>query len=193
MKKYLFWILRILIFLIAFLFALWIFMPWREVGSSLMSFGHGILLRNGMRMNYSDVTGEADGFNVNNLSLEGMMNISFNSVRIRPKIIESVLSFGGVCDIEFTGCNILMGQKFNIGDGRLLLTAWPKEIFLGDLSTTGDIKINGYLSINLSNMKIGRADASLTVPENIASGFNVLKNFLPLEQDKNGQWYLRRK
>ena len=77
------------------------------------------------------------------------------------------------------------------GDGGFLLTA-GNEIVLEDLHTNGDFSLDGYITIDTSNMKIGRAEAKLKVPEEFSQNMNMIRNFLPVVQE-GGTWYIRRK
>ena len=86
MKRLVINIVKILLLLTGFLYALWVFMPYREMGKLAMSIAHSQLEKRGMRLAYSDVTGEKDGFTVNNLALNGAVNLSFSSITIRPRI-----------------------------------------------------------------------------------------------------------
>ena len=121
---------KILIFLIGFIFAVYHFADWRSIGKFAVSMAHSRLERNGMRMGYSDVSGEEDGFTIDNLTLNGAANVSFGSITIRPRIIPSILSMSAVCDINFRNCSVRLGQSMNFGDGRVLLTAGRNEILL---------------------------------------------------------------
>lgn len=183
---------KILIFLTGFIFSVYYFTDWRTLGKFAVSVAHSQLERTGMRMEYSDVSGESDGFTVNNLRLNGAANISFGSITIRPRIIPSILSMAGVCDINFKNCSIRLGQSMNFGDGRFLLTASRGGILLENLMTNGDFSLNGYMSIDTANMKIGQADARIDVPESFAGNMGMLQNFLPLVQEGD-RWYLRRR
>ena len=192
MKRLVINIVKILLLLTGFLYALWVFMPYREVGKLAMSIAHSQLERRGMRLAYSDVTGEQDGFTVNNLALNGAVNLSFSSITIRPRILSSILSLGLVSNISFIGLNIQVGQVMNFGDGGFLLTAGLGGILLEQLRTNGDFALNGYLSIDPARMRIGRAEARLNVPEEFEKNLDMMKNFLPLVKE-GGRWYLRRK
>ncbi|MBQ6774269.1 MAG: hypothetical protein IJP48_09450 [Synergistaceae bacterium] len=192
MKRLILNIIKIFLLLTGFIYALWVFMPYREVGKLAMSLAHSQLEKRGMRLAYSDVTGEEDGFTVNNLALNGTVNLSFSSITIRPRILSSILSLGLVSNISFKGLNIQVGQVMNFGDGRVLLTAGLNGILFEQLRTNGDFALNGYLTIDTSRMKIGRAEARLNVPEEFNRNMEMLKNFLPLVKE-GGRWYLRRK
>ena len=191
MKKSLIAVTRILLFILGFSVALYMFIPWREAGKFAMSAAHTMLQRRGMRLNYSDVSGSDGGFTVHNLTLSGMADISLSSVTLKPEIIASILSLSPVCDITFKGGNVRLGQTMNFGDGGFLLTA-GNEILLENLRTNGDFRLNGYMTVNPSAMRIGRAEARLDVPETFAQGMSMMKNFLPLVQEGD-QWYLRRR
>ena len=73
-----------------------------------------------------------------------------------------------------------------------MLTAGRNEILLEQLRTNGDFAVNGYITFSPANMRIGRSDAQLNVPEEFANNLNMLRNFLPLVQEGD-RWYLRRK
>ncbi|MBQ4470565.1 MAG: hypothetical protein IJQ56_11515 [Synergistaceae bacterium] len=192
MKRLVINIVKILLLLTGFLYALWVFMPYREMGKLAMSIAHSQLEKRGMRLAYSDVTGENDGFTVNNLALNGAVNLSFSSITIRPRILSSILSLGLVSNISFKGLNIQVGQVMNFGDGGFLLTAGLGGILLEQLRTNGDFALNGYLSLDLAKMRIARAEARLNVPEEFEKNLETMKNFLPLVKE-GGRWYLRRK
>ena len=187
---------RVLIFLIGFIFAVYYFMDWRSLGKFAVSMAHSQLERNGMHMEYSDVSGEEDGFTVHNLMLSSMANISFSSVTIRPRIIPSILSVALVCDINFRNCNVRLGMTANFGDGRVLLTAGRNEILLENVRTNGDFSLNGYMSLDTVRMRPGRADARLDVPESFAGNMGIVQdlmrrmNFPPLVQEGD-RWYIR--
>ncbi|MBQ7592983.1 MAG: hypothetical protein IJU48_01365 [Synergistaceae bacterium] len=191
MKRSLINIFKILLFIIGFLYALYAFMEWQEVGKFAMSTAHSYLARQGMRVNYSDVSGVSDGFTVHNLTLSGMVNISFNSVTIRPRFLASVMNLAPTAEISFKGGSVQIGQVINFGDGGFTLIARPSEIMLDQLRTNGEFGINGYMSINTASMKIGRANARLNVPEEFLPNMEMMMNFLPLMR-AGDTWYLQR-
>lgn len=191
MKRSLINIFKILLFIIGFFYALYAFMEWQEVGRFAMSTAHSYLARQGMRVNYSDVSGVSDGFTVHNLTLSGMANVSFNSVTIRPRFLASVMNLAPTAEISFKGGSVQIGQIINFGDGGFTLIARPSEIMLDQLRTNGEFGINGYMSINTANMRIGRANAKLNVPEEFLPNMEMMMNFLPLMRAGN-QWFLSR-
>ena len=191
MKSSLIKIIKIFLFIIAFCYAVYIFLPWDTLGRLAMSMAHNRLERQGIRLNYTDVTGEDGGFTVNNFSLNGAANISLNSITIKPQLLASVLSFAPVCEINFTGAGVRLGQVLNFGDGGFLLTAGREIILLENLKTNGDFALNGFLSFNLSTMKLGRSEARLDVPESFNQNMPMLQSFLPITQEGD-RWHLRR-
>ena len=191
MKKSLIKLIKFLLFITAFFYAVYIFLPWDSLGRFAMSMAHNRLERQGMRLNYTDVAGEEGGFTVNNLTLNGAVNLSLSSVTIKPQLLASVLSLAPVCEITFTGAGVRLGQTLNFGDGGFLLTAGRYEILLENLKTNGDFALNGFVTLNLVTMKLGRSDARLDVPENFAKNMGMLQSFLPIVQE-GGRWHLRR-
>lgn len=191
MKRTLLTVTKIIFFTATFIFALYIFLPWREAGKFAISTAQTQLQKRGMRLNYSDVSGEEDGFTVHNLTVSGMSDISLSSITIKPQILTSILTLSPVCRITFKGASVRLGFSMGFGDGGFLLTA-GNEIVLEDLHTNGDFSLDGYITIDTSNMKIGRAEAKLKVPEEFLQNMNMIRNFLPVVQE-GGTWYIRRK
>ena len=191
MKRLLANTLKILLFIIGFACAVWYFMPWGEAGKFIMSAAHSQLERMGMRVSYSDISGEADGFTVHNLALNGMANFKFSSITLRPRPAVSLLSLALVCDISFKGGSAQLGQVINLGDGGVTVTAWRSEIMLENLHTNGEFGLNGWMTIDRQAMRIARADARLSVPDTFAQNMGLLRNFLPVVQEGD-RWYLRR-
>ena len=182
---------KILLFIAGFCAAIWYFLPWAEIGRFAMSAASGQLSSRGMRIGWSDVSGEQDGFTVYNLTINGMANFTFSSVTLRPRIAASVLRLSPVCDVSFRGGNVQLGQVMNFGDGGVLITAGRSEVLLENLRTNGDFAINGYMTVNPSTMRITRADARLNVPDAFSQNLGMMMNFLPLVQEGDN-WYLRR-
>ena len=191
MKRFMTRFASVIIFILGIILALGIFFPWGEAGKFALNLGYSQLGRMGMSLSYSDVVGEDDGFTVNNVRISGMTDISLSSLTIRPRFWASILSLGLVCDVEFKGCNIRLGQNMNVGDGGFLLTVKAPQILLEELRTNGEFSLNGYITLDSSTMKISHAEARLTVPESFSQNMGVLRNFLPLVQE-GGRWYLRR-
>ncbi len=191
MKRSIINTLKILLFIVGFVCALWYFMPWRETGKIIMYAAQARLERMGMRVSYSDVSGESDGFTVHNLALNGVANFKFSSITLRPRPAVSLLSLAPVCDISFKGGSAQLGQVLNFGDGGVTVTAGRSEVMLENLRTNGEFGLNGWMTIDPQSMKIGRADARLTVPDSFAQNMSLLQSFLPLTR-VGDRWYLRR-
>lgn len=191
MKRSIVNIVKILLLITGFVWSLWLFMPWAEVGKFAVNVAYSQLSRHGMRLGYSDISGVDDGFVIHNLTLGGVVNLSFGSLTIRPQVLTSMLSIAPVCDINFTDGSIQFGQVMKFGDGGVLLTAGRNEILLENLHTNGDFAINGYMTLDLVNTRIGSTNARLDVPADFDGSLDMMRNFLPLEQDGD-TWYLRR-
>ncbi|MBR1673033.1 MAG: hypothetical protein IJ702_08900, partial [Fretibacterium sp.] len=184
-------LLKTALLIAGFCAALWVFMPWREAGMAALSLGASGLEGKGMRLDFSDVEGEEGGFTVNGLSVGGFVNFSFASLTLRPQLLASLMSLAPVCEMEFRGGSMMMGQKMNLGDGGFLLTAAPSEVLLEGLHADGDFVLEGFLTIDPARMKIGRAEAEMKVPASFEGNMDTLKNFLPLVKEGN-RWFLRR-
>ncbi|MCR4819474.1 MAG: hypothetical protein K5841_11010 [Fretibacterium sp.] len=192
MKRTFLFILRTLLLLVGFCAALWVFLPWREVGTAAVSLGGGLLEKQGIRLNCLDVEGVEGGFTINGLSVRGFVNLSFASVTLRPQLLASLMSLTPVCEVAFRGGSMTMGQKLILGDGGFLLTASPNEVLLEGLHSDGDFALDGFLAIDPARMKIRRAETAVRVPPSFEENMNTLRSFLPLVKEGNGNWFLRR-
>ena len=149
-------------------------------------------IEQGMRLGFSGVDAVEGGFAVRDLSLGGLLNVSFQMLILRPQPLMSVLNLAPACEVEFQGGVVTMGQPLSLGDGSFLLTASPREVLLERLRTNGDFALQGFLTVDLNSMKIGRAEAALRVPASFEGNMGTLQNFLPLVREGNGNWFLRR-
>lgn len=188
MKKTLTLTAKIIIFLIGFIFAVYHFTDWRSIGKFAVSAAHSRI----EGLSYSDLSGEADSFTVNNVTLNGIANITSSAITIRPRILSSILSLSAVCDIDFKGLSVRFGQSLNFGDGSVLITLTRNEILLENLRTNGEFALNGYMSIDTQNMNILKADTMISVPESFSANMGMLQRFMPLVQEGD-RWYIRRR
>ena len=133
-----------------------------------------------------------DGFSVKDVTLSGFTRFSCASMTLRPDLLASLALLAPVCEVAFSRGSLTMGQPMAFGDGRFLLTASPTEVSFEELRTDGDFRIRGFLTLDLGRMKIGRAEAELLVPEAFEENMETLRNFLPLEKEGDGRWFLRR-
>lgn len=192
MMKFLKFIAALVLFVCGFFASVWHFLPWREVGAASMSVAASQLERRGMRISYSEVEDADGGFTVRDLSIGGFVSLSLESVTITPQLGASVMALAPMCSVSFKGGSMTMGQVMDLGSGRFLLTAGMNEIMLENIRTNGDFALNGFMSVIPSTMRIGRAEASLRIPESFESNMETLTNFLPLVREGNGNWFLRR-
>ena len=184
--------LRALILLVGFLAALWAFMPWREVGSFAMALAASRMERQGMTLTYSGVEDVRGGFSVKDVTLSGFTRVACDSLTLRPGLLASLAALAPVCEVSFTKGSLTMGQPMIFGDGGFVVTASPHEVLFEGLRTDGDFRIRGFMTIDPDRMKIGRAEAELLVPEAFEDNMETLRNFLPLEKEGDGRWFLRR-
>ena len=191
MKKTVLYIFSGIIFLSCLILSSWYFLDWTQIGTAAMNAAYSQASSRGMRLSYTDIAGTDGGFAVNNLSMSGMVNIRFGTIIIRPKILASIISLSGVCDIEFRDAQLQLGRTMKLGSGAFLMTYAPPEIIMENMRSDGEISIDGSMSVNTQAMRITRASARLGVPEEISPALAAMKNFLPLVQE-GGNWYLRR-
>ncbi|MDR1649879.1 MAG: hypothetical protein LBR71_06420 [Synergistaceae bacterium] len=193
-----------LVFLAGAAAAVWIFMPWKQVGEGALLFVSRRLPPSSP-LSYSTVKSVPGGFSVENLGvsrLAGMADVSCRTLTVVPDLVGSLLNLAPTCRVTFLGASLeeiavtplkkLPG--IGLGDGRVTVVAGGREIFLDGLRTGGELAMNGILLFNPSTMRIVRSDVALNVRsepfENEVLPF--LKNMLPLRREAPGNWRLFR-
>ena len=190
-------VLKGLIFFAAFMAAVWIFMPWKQVGEFALNIAEEELGKRGMSLSYGSVEKAKSGFRVNNLTIDGLMKFSFDSFTFEPSAVESLLNTGPTAHISFRRGEVAAKPPLRLvpmafGNGRAAAVVTPGEIVIEDLFTDGEFAISGVLTIDLTEMRIGRADAPIRVADAIESNMQSFSLLLPLEQEGPGNWRLRR-
>ena len=191
MKKTVLYIFSGIIFLSCLAVSSWYFLDWTQIGTAAINYAYSQASSRGMRLSYTDMAGVEGGFAVNNLSMSGMVNIRFGTIIIRPKILTSIISLSGVCDIEFRDAQLQLGRTMKLGNGSCMLTLSPPEIIMENIRTAGELSVEGSVSFNPQAMRITRASARVVVPEELSPALEAMRNFLPLVHE-GGNWYLRR-
>ena len=186
-------LLKGLLFLVGILIAAWIFMPWKQVGEYSLSLAARPLGARGASLVYSTVETADAGFTVNDLSFaQGFFKFSFKSLTFRPNLLGTLLNIAPTCDVSFTGWEMKMSPPIRFGNGNFTAILTPQEVFLDRLRTDGDFAIAGFVGVDLTKMKISRAEAAIKVTEPIEPAMDFLKGELPLIKDGPGRWFLRR-
>jgi len=197
--------LKILLFLVGMLLMVWIFMPWRQVGET-------VLLSASRRLpvpttiTYTTIGNARNGFVVNNLevrNLMGMVDMYFSSLTITPDVTASLLGMAPASLVSFTGMvigDIAVTPLRKLpgvapGNGRVAVSVNRQGIFLDSLRSDGELSANGSLLIDTSEMRILWADMAMDVrneafEENLSIVASV--SGLPLHQESPGRWTLRR-
>ena len=204
MKKILKFFLKGLLFIAGFAVAAWIFMPWKQVGEGALLWGSA-RLQAPSSLTYSTVKGTSGGFVIEDLKamrVNGLADITFRTLSVRPSLLATLANMAPTCRISFTGNAI--GEiavtplkkipGIAVGNGRFSVSAGRKEILLDDLRSDGDLAMNGALLLDLAAERpIRWADVALNVKsEAFEKELPALQNFLPLQQEAPGRWYLRR-
>jgi hypothetical protein len=192
------------VFLAGMAAAVWIFMPWKQVGERALLVVSRRLSAPAS-LSYSTVKSVPGGFAAENLGISrlgGVADVSCRTLTVVPDLAASLLNFAPTCRVAFTGAALeevsvtpvkkLPGIGF--GDGRVAVTAGRGEIFLDALRSNGELSMNGILLFDLSKMRIIRADVALNVRSEPFENdvFPFLKNLLPLRQEAPGNWRLFR-
>lgn len=195
--------LKVLLFAAGLLLAGWFFMPWRQVGEAVLLSASNHLPEPAY-LSYSTVRSTAGGFVVNDLeirNLMGMVNVFFSSVTIIPDVGTSLLSMAPTCRITFTGAvigDIAVTPFSKIpsvapGNGRAVVSINRQGVFLDGLRSVGELSTSGSLLINLSGMEILWADVAIDIDsETFEEYMPHLALILPLQQESQGRWFLRR-
>lgn len=179
---------RAVVFTIALIIGIIVYFPKEEAARSALSFAAEHL--RGTRIEWTDIAA-ADGILVQNLRVNGSINVQFSSAEFIVMIIDSIKSLAPTVHVNFKGCSVQIGTTWSLGDGRVKVSVGREGITLTDLRTNGDIALNGSMTVNPSTQKITSANVRVSVPAELEQHLNMLSSFLPLVND-GGRWYLRR-
>jgi hypothetical protein len=198
-------LLKGLLFVIGIGVAAWVFMPWKQVGESVLLLA-GERLTSPSSVVYSSIGSVPGGFVVEDLNvrrLMGMTDISFRTLTIVPDIAASLMNMAPTCRISFTGSEMgeitVLRKKIPgivFGNGRVAISFNRQGILLEELRSDGDLSMNGSFLISPSaDPIIGWASVTLNVKsEPFEQELPSLQTALglPLQQDAPGRWFLRR-
>lgn len=184
-------LIRTALFVCAFLSSAWHFLDWRSAGQLIMSTASSRLASSGTRIAWSDVTGTDGGFTVHNLAVQGAADAAFQSLTIRPQLLQSLLNMAASCSLSFTGGRARLGMTVDFGNGGVEASVSPSAVELSDIHTDGEFSLTGWLALSPQAMRITNADALVRVPSAMEGNMSLLQSFLPLVNE-GGSWYLRR-
>ncbi|NLL36346.1 MAG: hypothetical protein GX256_02345 [Fretibacterium sp.] len=185
-------LLKTLLLLTAFCVSSWFFMPWRQVGTAVLTEARRHLETRGAELSFAGVEAVSGGFQVRNLNLSSFARFSFRTLTLKPHLLDSLLVLTPVCSVTFEGAEAVMGQPMSLGDGGATVTLGPDSVLLEGLRSNGEFSLNGFLAIDPGAMRIARANAAVRVPQSFEENMEALQAFLPLVREGSGRWFLRR-
>jgi hypothetical protein len=195
-------LLQGLLFITGAVLAVWFFMPWKQVGESLLLAAGR---RSGVPVVYSSVESAPGGFVVENLEIQkfrGMVDGSAGTLTVVPDLWASLVNMAPTCRISFTGSvlDVTVALKkipgIVIGSGRVVVSLSAQGVLLDRLRSDGDLSMAGALFISPSApLPIRWADVTIDVKsDSLEQELSAVAelNLLPLEQESPGRWHLRR-
>jgi hypothetical protein len=196
-------LLKGLLFVAGVGLAAWFFMPWKQVGESLLL---AAVRRLQLPVTYSSVGNVPGGFAVEDLDVRkfmGAIDCSVGTLTIVPDPTASLLNMAPTCRISFTG-GVLGSSLIKkipavvIGSGRAAVSLGSRGVLLEGLRSDGDLSMNGALFISVSTPPpIRWAEVTIDVKselleQELSSVEDILKSYLPLQRESSGRWLLRR-
>ena len=198
--------LKTLLFLVGVLMAVWIFLPWKQVGEYALA-AAGRRLETPASITWAAVSNVPGGFVIEDLKaqrLMGMGDVSFRTVTVVPDLMASLLRMSPTCQISFTGNTVgeiavtplkkIPGVA--LGNGSFIVSFSDQGILLDDVRSDGEIAMRGSLLLSPSSERlIGWAEVALDIKsEPFEKELPSLQMSLglPLQQDAPGRWFLRR-
>ena len=199
-------LIKTLLFLVGLLVAVWIFLPWKQVGEYALV-AAGRRLETPASITWAAVNNVPGGFVIEDLKaqrLMGMVDVSFSTLTVVPDMIASLLNMSPTCRISFTGNTVseiavtplkkIPGIVLN--NGHTIVSLNDQGILLDEVYSDGEISMRGSLLLSPSGERlIGWADVALDIKsEPFEKELPSLQMSLglPLQQDVPGRWFLRR-
>ena len=198
--------LKTLLFLVGVLMAVWIFLPWKQVGEYALV-AAGRRLETPASITWAAVNNVPGGFVIEDLKaqkLMGMGDVSFRTVTVVPDMMPSLLRMSPTCRISFTDNTVseiavtplkkIPGVA--LGNGSFTVSFSDQGILLDEVRSDGEIAMRGSLLLSPSSERlIGWAEVALDIKsEPFEKELPSLQMSLglPLQQDAPGRWFLRR-
>ena len=198
--------LKTLLFLVGVLMAVWIFLPWKQVGEYALA-AAGRRLETPASITWGTVNNVPGGFVIEDLKaqrLMGMGDVSFRTVTVVPDLMASLLGMSPTCQISFTDNTVseiavtplkkIPGVA--LGNGSFIVSFSDQGILLDEVRSDGEIAMRGSLLLSPSSERlIGWAEVALDIKsEPFEKELPSLQMSLglPLQQDAPGRWFLRR-
>ncbi len=117
------------------------------------------------------------------------------SVTITPLFIQSLLTASFKAKVRFESLVLNLPMP---GQAPLTFTTFsttarlrPSSLTLEEVRATGDLHLNGDLSVNLQTRKIEEAEMAISGER--SDLLELAKTILPLSKEPSGDWILRRK
>ncbi|MDR1741298.1 MAG: hypothetical protein LBR38_05555 [Synergistaceae bacterium] len=193
-------ILKGLLFLAGVCAAAWFFMPWRQIGESVI-----IRASKTATVSYSSVKDASGGFEVRGLKLQrlaGMADVSCESLTVRLDPTASLLSLAPTFHLSFTGAAVgdisMLAKKMpgvSFGDGRAEVSVGLGGILIDGIRSNGDLSLSGLMLLNMGAPRpIVRAEVSMNVKDEAfeTDTLSNLGKMLPITQESPGHWVMRR-
>lgn len=179
---------------------IFIFFPWRTLGSSLFALAAREAASRGVYLTAS--SSDVSGIFSKTFSYSGVgadlpaARLSVRELSVAPDILSSLFS-------EEKSARLTVGRgslvpvtrqavEWNRGEADVRVT--PRAVILDNISFTGPSSISGSAEISLGSMRIARARLLVRVPPELDRMLEMLKtaNMLPLKKIKDGEWRIER-
>ena len=108
--------------------------------------------------------------------------------------MQSIIQFSPVISISFTDGKLLLpgGNEAEMRTGNVEVSLKNGILLLKNLKSTGELSLDGNIAIDLNGVKIDNADLMIRPPEKIEPSLDLMKVMLPLTQESQGIWRLKR-
>ena len=190
-------LIKTLIFIIGTLISLWLLMPWGAIGEYGVLSMERIASSRGFNIQHSSVSGSWIGPTIRINGFTSRMAFGggeFRTLSLSPSIIQSFIQLSPVISVSFTGGTLSLpgGNDADMGSGTVEISLRNGILLLNNLKSTGELSLDGNIAIDINGARIETADLMIRSPERIETSLNSMRAILPLIQESNGQWRLRR-
>ena len=197
--KYLKKFLKVFIFIIGVMIAIWISLPWDKIGEYAVLIAERRVSSMGFTARHSSVNGSWKGPNIKVNDFAAKMTLGggeFQSISVTPSYLKSITQFAPVISVSFSGGKVFLpgGSEADMGAGQVEISFKNGILSLRNFKSVGDLSFDGFIVIDVKNgVKIDNADMIIKATSSAEVSLNFLSQMVrDMTKESAGQWRIKR-